>query len=73
MSRSNRRARVGAVVGAVVTMLLAGAGAARADEIVVKGDTIHGKIVAVTAAKVEIEVPYGKDQKLSIPVEDIQQ
>lgn len=73
MSRSNRRPRVGAVVGAVVTMLLAGAGAARADEIVVKGDTIHGKIVAVTAAKVEIAVPYGKDQKLSIPVEDIQQ
>ena len=39
---------------------------------VVGGDTIHGKVVGVSGSKVDVELPYGKDVKVSIPVENIQ-
>jgi putative salt-induced outer membrane protein YdiY len=42
-----------------------------ADEIIVKGDTLHGTVTKVTPETVEIETVYGKG-KITIAVEDIQ-
>jgi len=72
MRKGSMRVPAGRAVAIVCAVLLAAAtGSARADEIVVGGDTIHGKVVGVTGSKVDVALPYGKDVKVSIPVENI--
>lgn len=72
MEWESMRGPAGRAMALVFALLcLSAAGRARADEIVVGEDTIHGTVVGVTGSKVDVALPYGKDVKVSIPVESI--
>lgn len=66
----SRRLGARLFVAVALAVLLAGT-AARADEIVVKGDTLRGTVVGVTATTIEFETRYGKG-KIAIPIADVE-
>lgn len=68
-----RQALVAALTVALTVALPLARDGARADEVKVKGDVIHGKIAGVKDGAVLLDTPdYGKDQKLVIPFENVE-